>query len=94
MLRARLAVPLLVAFAAFPVDQSTAQQTPPTGAEKALAAQIKCEDFKRNPDGSWVSGPHAMIGTNHFSSSAFGAHAFNLGGADLAVVLDRKCAGH
>ena len=45
-----------------------AQQIEATEAEKALAAQIKCEDFKRTADGGWVSGPNARAGGMVFSN--------------------------
>ena len=66
----------------------------PTAAEKDLAAEIKCDDFRRNPDGTWTSGPNAMIGAKPFYNNTFDAHGVNIEGADLAVVLDQKCGGH
>jgi hypothetical protein len=37
----------------------------PKNAEKVLARQIVCEQFARDPDdGSWLGGPHAMIGAS------------------------------
>ena len=71
-----------------------AQQVEGTEAEKALAAQIKCEDFKRAADGGWVSGPNARVGGMMFSNSTIsGPGGINIGGADLVVVLNRKCGG-
>jgi hypothetical protein len=55
-------------------------------AEAALAGKIKCEDFRKNPDGTWTSDPNAKIGT-------FESKRVTIGGADFATVLDRKC-GH
>jgi hypothetical protein len=69
-----------------------AQQVEATEAEKALAAQIKCEDFKRTADGGWVSGPNARVGGMVFSNNTIsGPGGINIGGADLVVVLNRKC---
>jgi hypothetical protein len=67
-----------------------AQTLQPTEAEKALAAQIKCEDFTRNADGSWLSGPNAKAGSMSFSNSVIGRGVV-LNGADLFVVLNQKC---
>jgi hypothetical protein len=75
------------------IDYAFAQTPVPTDAEKALAAQIKCEDFTKNPDGSWHSGPNAMIGTNGFSNNTFGVRGIVIQGADVAVVLNQKCGG-
>jgi hypothetical protein len=70
-----------------------AQQVEATETEKALAAQIKCEDFKRT-DGGWVSGPNARVGGMVFSNNTIsGPGGINIGGADLVVVLNRKCGG-
>jgi hypothetical protein len=62
-------------------------------AEAALAGRIKCEDFRKNPDGTWTSGPNAKIGNNPFYSLTFQSKRVTVGGADLATVLDHKC-GH
>jgi len=71
-----------------------AQQAEATEPEKALAAQIKCEDFKRTADGGWLSGLNARVGGMVFSNSTiFGPGGINIGGADLVVVLNRKCGG-
>ena len=62
-------------------------------AEAKLAGKINCEDFRKNPDGTWTSGPNAKIGSNPFSNLTFESKRVTIGGADLATVLDRKC-GH
>lgn len=62
-------------------------------AEKAMAAQIRCEDFKKNPNSSWTSGPNAKIGNMTFSNETFGVYAFTFSGVDPAVVLNQKCGG-
>src|ERR1700691_5054281 len=74
--------------AAIPAKASFAYdlQAEPTEAEKVLAAKIKCEDFRKNADGSWTSGPKVMIGANAFSNSTFGVGDINQDGADFAVV--------
>jgi hypothetical protein len=39
------------------VNSANAQQTETSKAEAALAAKIKCGDFRKNADGTWTSGP-------------------------------------
>jgi hypothetical protein len=83
-----IALPLV---AADYVNAANAQQTNVTKAEAALTAKIKCEDFRKNADGTWTSGPNTKIGSNAFSNHTFGTHGVSIGGADLATVLNRKC---
>ena len=49
----------LCALAVSQVNTAGAQKREPDETEKALAAQIKCEDFSKNSDGGWTSGPNA-----------------------------------
>jgi hypothetical protein len=70
---------------------SNALAAEPTDAEKALAASIDCKDFKPNPDGSWLSGPTAKLGSNTFSGMLIRPHGINIMGADAATVLNQKC---
>lgn len=79
----------------FPIVASSAlaQQSAPTDAEKDIAAQIKCEDFTKNANGSWTAGPNAKIGTNSVAGNTFSPRSgISIAGADLAVVLNQKCA--
>ena len=59
---------LLVYFAlAAHLSSANADPTDPTQeskAEAALAGKIKCEDFRKNPDGTWTSGPNVKIGSS------------------------------
>jgi hypothetical protein len=75
------------------VGESTAQTRQPTDAEKAIAAQIKCEDWKKNSNDTWTSGPSVKIGGMTFANNTFGIRGINIGGADLVVVLNQKCGG-
>jgi hypothetical protein len=71
-----------------------AQPKKPTATEDTLAARIKCQDFQKNAEGKWTSGLNARIGKMDFSSHTFGIGEVNIGAADLATVLNRKCAAH
>jgi hypothetical protein len=73
------------------INSANAQQTEGAKAEAALAAKIKCEDFRKNADGAWTSGPNTKIGTNAFPDHTFDTRGVSIGGADLATVLNRKC---
>jgi hypothetical protein len=73
------------------LSSANADPTQESKAEAALAGKIKCEDFRKNPDGTWTSGPNVKIGSNPFSHLTFGRERVTIGGADLATVLDRKC---
>ena len=75
------------------LSSANADPTQESKAEAALAGKIKCEDFRKNPDGTWTSGADAKIGSNSFSNLTFESKRVTIGGADLATVLDRKC-GH
>jgi hypothetical protein len=75
------------------LSSANADPTQKSKAEAALAGKIKCEDFRKNPDGTWTSGSNAKIGSNPFSNLTFESERVTIGGADLATVLDRKC-GH
>jgi hypothetical protein len=86
----RLLVYLAVAAS---LGSANADPTQESKAEAALAGKINCDDFRKNPDGTWTSGPIAKIGSNPFSNLTFESKRVTIGGADLATVLDRKC-GH
>ena len=71
--------------------QQTDQQIIVTKAEAALAAKIKCGDFRKNANGTWTSGLNTKIGASAFPKHTFDIHGVTIGGADLATVLNRKC---
>jgi hypothetical protein len=76
---------------AWQVGVASAQQTEPTDAEKALAAQINCDDYRYASDNCWHTGPNARPASN---SVICGQRAIAIGGAELVTVLNQKCKGH
>jgi|SRR5690242_9918010 hypothetical protein len=75
------------------INSANAQQTIVTKAEAALAAKIRCGDFRKNANGTRTSGPNTKIGANAFPKHTFDIRGVSIGGADLATVLNRKCGG-
>ena len=73
--------------------QQTDQQAIVPKAEAALATKIKCEDFRKNTNGTSTSAPNTKIGDSAFPQHTFGIRGVSIGGADLATVLNRKCGG-
>jgi hypothetical protein len=87
----KLACVALSLVGAVTVNSANAQQTSVTKAEAALSAKIRCEDFRKNSDGTWTSSPDTKIGANAFPNHTFDTNAVSIGGADLATVLNHKC---
>ncbi len=77
-----------------PTDFAHAQPKKPTATEDTLAAKIKCQHFQKNSDGKWTSSANATIGKMDFSGHTFGVGEVDIGGEDLATVLNRKCVAH
>ena len=75
-----------------PADVVRAQPKKPTTAEDTLSAKLDCQDFQKESDGKWTSKLSTRIGKMDFSSYTFGVGEVDIGGADLAAVLNRKCA--
>jgi hypothetical protein len=73
--------------------QQTDQQIIVTKAEAALAAKIKCGDFRKNANGTWTSGLNTKIGASAFPKHTFDIHGVTIGGADLATVLKVRRGG-
>jgi hypothetical protein len=90
-LRHKLVGVVLCLVGADPINSANAQQTTASKAEAALSAKIKCEDFIKNSDGTWTSGPNTKIGANAFPNHTFDTNGVSIGGVDLAAVLNRKC---
>jgi hypothetical protein len=74
-----------------PADLTYAQPKKPTATEDTLVPKIECQHFLKNSDGKWTSSSDATIGKMDFSRHTFGIGEVNIGGADLATVLNRKC---
>ena len=74
-----------------PADFAYAQTKKLNATEDNLAPKIKCQHFQKNSDGKWTSSSDATIGKMDFSGHTFGVGEVNIGGADLATVLNRKC---
>jgi hypothetical protein len=53
------------------LSSANADPTQESKAEAALAGKIKCEDFRKNPDGTWTSGADVKIGSYPFSNLTF-----------------------
>jgi hypothetical protein len=83
--------PLVCLTAAAYYNVANTGPTRDSKAEAALAGKINCDDFRKNPDGTWTSGPDAKIGSNPFPNLSVDTKRVTIGGADLATVLDRKC---
>ena len=77
-----------------PADFSHAQPKKPVVPEDTLAGKIKCQNFQKNSEGKWTSNPNTRIGKMDFSSHTFSVGEVDIGGADLATVLNRKCVPH
>jgi len=73
-----------------PADVTHAHPQKPTPKD-ALASKIKCQDFEKNSVGKWTSNRNTTIGKMDFSTHTFGVGEVDIGGADLATVLERKC---
>jgi hypothetical protein len=74
-----------------PTDFTYAQPKGQTVTEDTLAPKINCQHFQKDFDGKWTSSSDATIGKIDFSRHTFGVGEVNIGGADLATVLNRKC---
>jgi hypothetical protein len=72
-------------------DLAHARPKKPIATVDPLAAKITCQDFQKHSDGKWTSSLNARIGKLDFSSHTFGVGEVEIGGADLAVVLNQKC---
>jgi hypothetical protein len=82
----------VVAAAAFLIAQSREGLAQMTTVEQALADKIKCEEWRKNPDGTWTSGSDSRIGSNTFRNTTVAPGAWSVDGADVGAVLNKKCS--
>jgi hypothetical protein len=47
---------------------------------------------EKNRDGSWISKPATKIGSYSFSNTTIVTGVWSLDGADVGMVLNKKCA--
>jgi hypothetical protein len=78
--------------AAFVIAQSGEGLAQLTAVEQALADKIKCDEWKKNPNGSWTSSSDSKIGSNTFRNTTVAPGAWSVDGADVGAVLNKKCA--
>jgi hypothetical protein len=78
--------------AALLVAQSGNDLAQLTATEQILAGKIKCGEWKKNQDGSWISRPNTKIGSYSFRNTTVAPGAWSLDGADVGTVLNKKCA--
>jgi hypothetical protein len=82
----------IIAAAGLLIAQSGSGLAQMTAVEQTLADQIKCDEWKKNQNGSWISKPDTKIGSYSFSSTTIAPGAWSLDGADLGTVLNKKCS--
>jgi hypothetical protein len=82
----------IIAAAGLLIAQSGSGLAQMTAVEQALADQIKCDEWKKNQNGSWISKPGTKIGSYSFSNTTIAPGAWLLDGADLGTVLNKKCS--
>jgi hypothetical protein len=73
------------------IAQSGTGLTQMTAMEQALADKIKCDEWKKNQNGSWISKPDTKIGSYSFSNTTVAPGGWSLDGADVGTVLNKKC---
>jgi hypothetical protein len=62
-------MPVIFVSTAFLVAHSGTDLAQMTTIEQALADKIKCEEWRKNPDGSWTSSSDSKIGANTFRNT-------------------------
>ncbi|WP_156472258.1 hypothetical protein [Gluconobacter japonicus] len=73
---------------------------PEGGQQVAVMAQApdgswhhaQCQDFHRNPNGSWSPNISARIGNAVFEANTAFSSSVSIGGVNLAAVLEKKCS--
>jgi hypothetical protein len=63
---------------------------------KGPGLSVKCSDFKKQPDGSWLSGPQATLSypdnPGQFANGSIRAGAMFMDNVDVGAFLDRNCS--
>src|SRR5262249_27212093 len=72
-------------------DFADTQPKEPAATKDTFSPKIKCKPFQKDSDEKGSSSSDATIGKMAFSRHTFGVGEVNIGGADLAIVLNRKC---
>jgi hypothetical protein len=85
-------MPVIFVSVAFLIANSGTDLAQMTTIEQALADKIKCEEWKKNSDGSWMSSSESKIGAHTFRNTAVAPGAWSVEGADVGAVLNKKCA--
>jgi hypothetical protein len=62
-------------------------------ASARLGAEIRCSDFRKLPDGTYLSSPTARLGTKPFANQSVGPRGYNFGDGKLFDAIARNC-GH
>ena len=81
-----------IAAAGLLIAQSGSGLAQMTAVEQTLADKIKCDEWKKNQNGSWMSKPDTKIGSYSFSNTTVAPGGWSLEGADVGTVLNKKCA--
>lgn len=58
-----------------------------------LRAEIRCSDFRKLADGTYMSSPTARLGTKPFANQSVGPRGYNFGDGRLFDAIADKC-GH
>ena len=82
----------IIAAAGLLIAQSGSGLAQMTAVEQALADKIKCDEWKKNQNGSWISMLETKIGSYSFSNTTVAPGGWSLDGADVGTVLNKKCA--
>jgi hypothetical protein len=82
----------IIAAAGLLIAQSGSGLAQMTAVEQTLADKIKCDEWKKNQNGSWISKPDTKICSYSFSNTTIAPGAWSLEGADLGTVLNKKCS--
>jgi hypothetical protein len=54
-------------------------------------ADIRCSDFRKLPDGTYLSSPTARLGAKPFANQSVGPRGYNYGDGKLFDAIARKC---